>query len=224
MKTHFKVLLTALLGCLLISPLQADDETDARETVDLAHQSLERFLAHENLDWMRENIKTANGLMLIPKMISGGFIVGGSGGHAVLFSRDTQSGKWSGPAFFKSGGISVGLQAGGKVGEILVLVRSEKALESLMENVGKFSAAGSVTAGPAGEGASTNINAELVTYGLSKGAYAGVSVGAMGSEIDEGRNSAYYGKAATPRDILLERNVSSPYSDAILATLTEASK
>ena len=118
----------------------------------------------------------------------------------------------------------MGLQAGGKVGEILVLVRSEKALNSLMENVGKFSAAGSVTAGPAGEGASTNINAELVTYGLSKGAYAGVSLGAMGSEIDEGRNAAYYGKAATPSDILLKRSVSAPYSDAILETLAKASQ
>ncbi len=221
---QIKILFVTLLGWLAFSPLQADEASEAQKTVEAAHESLKRFLVHDNLDWMQENIKTANGVMLIPKMVTGGLIIGGSAGHALLFSRDPQSGTWSGPAFYKVGAASIGVQAGGKVEEIMMLVRSEKALRSLLTNTGKFSAAGSVTVGPVGEGAGVNINAELVTYSLSKGLFGGGSLGASGSEVNAERNEAYYGKAATPEEILIDRSVSSSGSAAILTTLAEASR
>jgi lipid-binding SYLF domain-containing protein len=50
----------------------------------------------------------------------------------------------------------------------------------------------------------------MVVYTRSKGLYGGINLDGTVITIDDERNKAYYGKTATPVDILVTRSVSNP--------------
>jgi len=87
---------------------------------------------------------------------------------------------WSAPAFFDLGGGSVGFQAGGSKTDYILVVMNDKGLRGLLEDQFEIGGEGSVAAGPVGRtaAASTNatLDAEILTYSRSKGAFAGVSL------------------------------------------------
>jgi SH3 domain-containing YSC84-like protein 1 len=59
-------------------------------------------------------------------------MVGGSGGSGVLLVKDDKTGEWSPPAFYTLGGASFGLQIGGEVSEVVLLVTTQKGLDSML--------------------------------------------------------------------------------------------
>jgi lipid-binding SYLF domain-containing protein len=64
---------------------------------------------------------------------------------------------------------------------------------------------------------------DIISYARSKGAYAGVSLeGAMIMTWPKW-NQAYYGKAVTPLEILVEKSVSNPGSTQLIEAVQEAS-
>ncbi len=199
-------------------------EPEPQKLVNKAAKTLQSFLAREDMQWLREHISDAAGVMIIPRMITAGFVVAGSGGDAVLLARDAGSGAWSDPAFYRVGGFSVGLQIGGEAAEAIVLVRTNKALNTLMTTSGKFSLAGSMAVGPVGGGASVNIATDMVSYTQNKGAFAGVSLGANAVEPNVEFNQAYYGKDVGPRSILIDRSASNPGAQPLKDTLAGTAK
>lgn len=62
----------------------------------------------------------------MPQKVKGAMIVGAKGGSGVLLSRDSVTGSWNGPAFYILGGVSYGLQAGGAVSEVILLIMTDK--------------------------------------------------------------------------------------------------
>ncbi|MDH3639430.1 MAG: lipid-binding SYLF domain-containing protein [Gammaproteobacteria bacterium] len=191
MRKNALLAVTALMFSL---SAHAADPTKTETLVGSANKTLRTFLAEENLEWFKNHLRDAWGVMIIPKMITAGFVVAGSGGEALLLARDAETGKWSDPAFYRVGGFSVGLQAGGQTAEVILLVRSDRALRSLMRTRGKFSAAGSIAVGPVGGGVESNVTAELVSFTRAKGAFAGVSLGGSAVEPNAEFNGQYYGR------------------------------
>ena len=57
-----------------------------------------------------------------------------------------------------------------------------------------------------------------MVYAKDKGAFAGLAVDGSVLDVRDKLNNAYYGKAVTPADILVKREVSNPAA----ATLQEA--
>jgi len=55
----------------------------------------------------------ARGVLIIPELVQGGFIVGAAGGRGTLMAR-TAPNNWSPPAFYGLGSGSLGLQIGAK--------------------------------------------------------------------------------------------------------------
>jgi lipid-binding SYLF domain-containing protein len=139
-------------------------------------------------------------------------------------ARDEKGG-WSEPVFYETSAASFGLQAGAQSQEAILLITSQKAVDSLLANKIKLGADGSVAIGPKGEGADTNLTADFITFTRAKGLYAGVSFdGALIRSRDE-LNAAYYGQDVRPSDIIIAHKAKpNPNSKELHGMLAAAGK
>src|SRR5438309_2668812 len=89
----------------------ASAASDQEQLVSKAEATLKTFQNDPQMTWIRTHLKDAKAVMIAPEVRRAGFVLGGSGGRAVLIGRDP-AGKWSGPAFYTLASASVGFQAG----------------------------------------------------------------------------------------------------------------
>jgi lipid-binding SYLF domain-containing protein len=150
----------------------------------------------------------ARGVLIVPQLVQGGFIIGAAGGRGTLLTR-TGPGNWSYPAFYDMGSGSLGLQIGGKVSEIVFIILTEKGLTAFLEKKFKFGAEAGVTMVAVGagiEGATTAAaGADIVAFSNSTGLFAGASLEGSYMEPDNDWNALYYGPGATAHQIVLDR-------------------
>ncbi len=202
-------------------PALADDAADARETVDKARRTIEDFKADPDMDWFRDNLPDAQAVMVIPVLIKGGFIIGGSGGYGVVLWRDAASGRWSYPSFTFMGSVTFGLQFGGEAAEVVLLIRSDKGRRALLAREFKLGGDASVAAGPTGVGAQV-ATADVLAFSRTKGLFGGLTVEGAVIEPMEKWNRAYYGQAASVEDVLMARRVSNPHADPLRQAIARA--
>jgi len=216
--------LLIVLGMLIINasfPSWADDSRDARDIVTKAEITADSFRLDPNLypEW-RDLLRDAKAVLIVPQIIKGGLILGGSGGSGVLLARDKKSGTWNGPAFYTIGGVSFGLLAGAQVAETIIVVRTERGLNRLLNTGAKLGADLSVTAGPVGAGVGAgNIIADLVVLSRSKGLYGGLSLEGSLVDVRDSLNRAYYGKSVSTTDILILGSVKRSKSDNLISAV-----
>src|SRR3546814_2006726 len=84
-------------------------------------------------------IKAAKGILIVPQLVKGGFIIGAEGGSGVFLARGTD-GSWSPPAFYTLGAGSIGLQIGGEVKEVVFVMMSDKAVDAMLSSEFKLGA------------------------------------------------------------------------------------
>jgi lipid-binding SYLF domain-containing protein len=212
-------LLVVGLSVLLASCASTKTPEDARATVTAAETTLGNFLRDPDMKWLQTNLPKARAVMACPSILQAGFIVGGSGGSCVVLSRSASGSGWHGPAFYKITTGSVGFQAGAQSTEMVALVMSEKALNSLLSSSFKMGGDVSVSAGPVGTGAATALNSDLVTFVKAKGLYGGLNFDGSAMSVDDAGNQNFYGHAATPVDILVKGTVNSPNSAGLVRAL-----
>ena len=205
-------------------PAFADDASDAKNTVDKATATVNSFASDKDFVALPALLKKAKGVLVYPLVVEGGFIIGGAGGTGVLLVRDEKTGTFSAPAFYTMGGLSVGFLAGGQAAETMLVVNTQKALDSLLSTKVKLGGDASVAAGPKGAGASSTFTEDFISYSKTKGAYANMSLNGQVIAVRDGLNSAYYGKPATPVDILVKHSVSNPAAASLQAALKSAAK
>jgi lipid-binding SYLF domain-containing protein len=180
-------------------------KAEADKEVTEAGQTLDNFVADPDMTWFRQHAKDAKGLFICHQIVKAGFIFGGSGGRCVLV---VEVGKgWNGPAFYTIGTASAGFQAGIQESEMVGLVMTQKALDSLMSKSFKAGGDASVAVGPVGVGTAATPNADVVFYSRSKGVYGGVDISGASIKPSEDYNEAYYGKEVTPIDIIVKGSV-----------------
>jgi lipid-binding SYLF domain-containing protein len=202
----------------------ADDAQEANQLVEKAKLTAEEFQKDPNMEGFRELAKKAHGMLILPQMIRGAFIIGASGGSGVLVAREAPGKEWRGPAFHTLGGASFGFQAGADVAEVIILAMTERGVTKLLSPQVKLGADISVTAGPVGAGAAAataGLSADLISYSMAKGLYGGFSVDGSVVGVRTKLNHAYYGKEVTPTDILITGTVTNPQAAPLLATVTE---
>jgi lipid-binding SYLF domain-containing protein len=205
-------------------PAHADDASDARAVVDKATVTVNTFAKDRDYASLPALIAKAKGVLVYPQILEGGFIIGGSGGTGVLLVRDEQTGTFSAPAFYTMGGLSIGLLAGGQAAEVMLLINSQKALDSLLSTKVKLGAGVSVAVGPKGGGQGATVSADIISYSRAKGAYAGMSLDGQVIDVRDSLNAAYYGKPASPVDILVRKSVSNPGAGALQTALKSIGK
>ena len=142
----------------------------------------------------------------------------------MLLVRDEQTGSFSAPAFYTMGGISIGFLAGGQAAEVMLLINSQKALDSLLSTKVKLGAGVSVAVGPKGAGQAASISADIIAYSRAKGAYASIALDGQVIDVRDSLNAAYYGKPASPADILVRKSVGNPGAAPLQAALKVIAK
>ena len=193
--------------------------SEQQALVNQARATFMRFREDPNLTGFREHERDARAFLIVPTAVRAGLIFGGSGGRAVVVARSGRA--WNGPSFYTVGTASVGLQAGVDVSEIVVVVMTQRGLDTLLSGSVKPGVDASIAAGPIGVGAGTapKPNTDFVYYCRSKGLYAGVSF--EGAVIKPNRewNRAYYGAPASPKDILVGGSFHNTGSRRLLETV-----
>ena len=220
-------IIAALIVLLLCAPGRglADNAADAKGLVDQAEVTVKNFLNDPDMKWFASHLQEAKGVLILPKLTKGAFIFGLEGGNGVLLARDEKTGAWSEPAFYETSTASFGLQAGAQSSEAILLLNTQKAVDSLLTNKIKFGIDGSVAIGPKGSGADTSPTADFVTFTRAKGLFAGASFDGASVRTKDEYNSAYYGEDVRPADIIVARKAKpNPNSKELHALLAPAPK
>ena len=211
--------MAVLVGIVLALPVQADNRAEAQSIVDRARVTVENFYSDPDLPWFRSHAPKAKALLVVPKLVKGGFFLGGSGGSGVLLAKnEAVPGGWSYPAFYTVGSVTFGLQFGGEVSEVVLIVLTQRGLDALLARSFKVGGDISVAVGPVGTGAQAQ-SADIIAFSRSKGLYGGVNVEGALVETRDDWNSAYYGAAVRPLDILITGKVGNPAADPLRAAL-----
>jgi len=216
-------LLALTVWAILAAPIAAA-QADQRNLVTDATVTLANFLSDPDMTWLQRNLKRARAVVVAPQIAKAGFILGGSGGRAVVVARDAKSGKWVGPAFYTLATASIGFQAGISVSEVVTLVMTDKGLNTLLADSVKLGGDAAVAAGPVGAGAQSNLTADYVSFSRAKGIYGGLNLDGTVISTSDAWNRAYYGQAVHAPDILVRTSVRNKQASELLNLLTAASK
>ena len=132
---------------------------------------------------------------------------------------------WTGPAFYDLATASVGFQAGVEVSEVIIVVMTEKGLNSLLSTSFKIGGDASIAAGPVGAGATSTVTADLISFSRAKGVYGGVNLDGTVVYSNVKWNDAYYGgNNILPPDIIIRRTARSPRAAPLLNEVANAMK
>jgi len=223
-----KTLMKRLCGAAMIAAsaigfiANANAQGDQQVLVDQATTTLNNFMRDPEMKWLQQNIGRAKAVLISPEIVKAGFIVGGSGGRALLVAKN--GGKWVGPAFYTLATASIGFQAGVAASEMVTLVMTDKGMNSLMASSFKFGGDASVAAGPVGAGAKSDVTADLIAFSRSKGVYGGLNLDGTVVSSNSDWDKAYYGKAVLPPDIVMKNAASNKGADKLLAEVTRVAK
>lgn len=213
------LLAVSLAGCAT----QAVAPSEPDRLVADAQATLNNFLRDPDQTWIQDNLSRAKAVMIAPQIVRAGFIFGGSGGRAVLVARDGRT--WAGPAFYNLATASVGFQAGLDVSEAIIVVMTDKGMNSLLSNSFKLGGDASIAVGPVGASARSTVTADLITFTRAKGIYGGLNLDGTVVSTNIPWNDAYFGRSnLLPPDILVRRTVTSPKGAGLLADVTKATK
>ena len=172
--------------------------------VEDARLSLESMLSDSSQPSLPNYVSQARAILVFPELLRGGFIIGGEGGIGVMMTRQAD-GSWSYPAFVTMAAGSVGLQIGGQVSEMLLLVMTQEGLDSLMDRYVTLGADANVAVITMGAGVEArtglDLNADMYAFSRNQGLFAGGALeGSVVSSYTDW-NELYYSRGATPRAI-----------------------
>jgi SH3 domain-containing YSC84-like protein 1 len=176
----------------------AEFQTREAAIVDSACQVLNEIMAIPARGIPISLLADAQGIVIVPDLLKGGFVVGVRHGRGVIVVRD-DSGKWRPPTFITITGGSVGWQVGVQAADLVLVFKTKTSVESLMR--GKFTIGGNLAAaaGPVGRqaeaGTDARLKAEIFSYSRSRGLFAGVALDGSVIQVDTRSNTAYYGIA-----------------------------
>ena len=199
--------LPCFLACLLVIlsalPAWSGDKEKDDQTIKNATAVLQDMLNSKTVP--ADLLEKAECVIVLPNVKKFGFGVGGSGGRGPISCRTGKNfeGKWSAPAMLTVGGVSAGLQVGGSSSDFVLLVMTEKAVNTILDQKTKLGSDATAAAGPSGATSGSPVGSDVLTYGRAKGLFAGVSLGGASLEADKDANTRTYGKQLSLRDIVL---------------------
>lgn len=149
-------------------------------------------------------LRDAYAIAVIPNVIKVGLVFGGRHGDG-LISVKSPDGTWSNPVFISLTGGSVGFQAGVSSTDVVLVFRTRRGVDSIVNGKFTIGADAHAAAGPVGRNlnASTDaaMQAEIYSYSRSRGLFAGVSLDGAALRVDDDADAAVYGPGITPRRI-----------------------
>ncbi len=195
-------------------------ETTAAKHVNDAVAVVNRMASEPG---MANLLKQAKGVYLVPTYGRAALGVGVSGGTGVMLAKRADGG-WSDPAFYTTGGLSVGAQAGAEGGPIAMVLMNDKAVNSFKQK-NKFSLsadAGLTVVNWAKTAQGTAGLGDVVAWAGTSGLFGNIATVALKDiHYNQKTSGAYYHKTVNASDII-DGKATSPESDALKKALEAA--
>jgi len=222
--------LIAVLTLLAAVPVRVMAGTDENRKAQEATEVLDEIMRIPEQSIPPSLLDRAQAIAVIPNVVKVGFIVAGRYGQGVLLERDAKTGRWSYPTFVTITGGSFGFQIGAQATDVVLVFRSRKSVDGIVNGKFTLGADASVAAGPVGRRAEAAtdqyLKAEIYSYSRSRGLFAGVSLEGSALQIDDKANAAFYDKPGiTAATILSSSNLKAPAeATALRQTLSKYAK
>lgn len=163
-------------------------------------------------------IREAEAIAVLPDVIKAGLGFGGRAGRGLISVR-AADGTWSNPSFISLAGGSFGFQAGVQSSDIVLVFRTRRGVDNIVNGKFTLGADAAVAAGPIGRTAQIHtdgrLEAEIFSYSRARGLFAGIALDGAVIAIDQRANRRVYGRDVTARMILEGR--AQPQLDAVVA-------
>jgi len=199
---HFLIISGLVLGAVVAG--SSSDRDDDVGRVDAATQVFQEIMSTPDKSIPLDLLKSAKCIAIIPGEKKVAFGVGGNYGKGLATCRTANG--WSAPMFVAIGGGSVGFQIGGSSTDVVALFMNDQSLQKLVSDKFTIGADATAAAGPVGRqaaaGTDVNLNAQILTYARSKGAFAGVSLDGAVVQADKSGDQAMYGADVSRQEIL----------------------
>ncbi|MGH8174161.1 MAG: lipid-binding SYLF domain-containing protein [Rhodanobacteraceae bacterium] len=197
-------LLAFAVALLSLSALPARAGEEETKRADNAVRVLKEVMQAPDKAIPKDLLESAHAIAVIPDVIKAGFVVGGRHGEG-LISVKTREGTWSNPSFISITGGSVGFQAGVSSTDVILVFRTQRGVDSIVNGKFTLGADASAAAGPVGRTATAStdaqLKAEIFSYSRARGLFAGVALDGSALTIDNDANQAVYGDGVTARRI-----------------------
>ncbi|WP_199099300.1 lipid-binding SYLF domain-containing protein [Dyella sp. ASV21] len=197
-----RLLLAALVLLLPAMAAQAEDPPLVRAQNSV--RVLTEIMQAPDKSIPSDLLKEARAIAVIPDLLKVGFVFGGRRGEG-LISVKGPDGTWSNPSFITMTGGSVGFQIGASSTDVILVFRTQRGVDSIVNGKFTLGADAAAAAGPVGRTAQastdSDFKAEIYSYSRSRGLFAGVALDGSALRIDYDANEAIYGKGVTPRRI-----------------------
>ena len=199
-----KTFLSALFLVLFVAVLFA--ATKEEERLSNGAKAFSEIMSVPDKGIPGNLLEKADCVVVIPGMKKGGFIVGGRYGKGMVSCRGQEKMGWIAPAMLEMGGGSFGLQIGASAVDVVMLVMNRAGMDSLLKDKFTLGTDASVAAGPVGRATTAEtdaaLNAKILSYSRSKGAFAGLELSGSSLNQDGDANKAIYGKPIDAVEIL----------------------
>lgn len=193
-----------LVGSVVALANDKDEQAKAAEESTKAAESFREVMGAPDKAIPREVLDAAECVAVFPNSKKGAFIVGVQKGKGVASCR-TGAG-WSAPVFLDMEGGSFGPQIGGQATDYVLLFMNDKGAQHLMSSKFEIGGEASAAAGPVGRTAAAStdwkLNAEILSYSRSKGAFIGAALKGVKISTDDSKMRAVYGTDVSPQGVL----------------------
>jgi lipid-binding SYLF domain-containing protein len=219
-----KIMVMAALLSLAPLTWAAGSSTDTTNRLDMAKAVLHEIMDTPDKGIPEEVIEHAKCIAVVPHMVKGGFVFGAEQGRGVATCRTDHG--WSAPAFFTITGGSWGLQIGVEGVDLVMVIQNQAGMQHLLSSKFQIGGDASASAGPVGRHASANtdwkMDAEILTYSRSKGAFAGVDLSGAAIRTDQDSMRTVYGPDVTTQAVLDGKVPTPPQARAFIETIKNA--
>jgi len=221
-------ILTAMFifGAMIISPSSSLAMTPSKR-INSSANVVREMSAQNDVKTMAYLVKKSYGVVIIPSFYKAALGVGGSYGEGLVLRHNPNTGRWYGPSFMNITGASYGFQVGVQSTALLLVITNKRGMDHFYGDTVKLGANVDIAAGPvgrsAGAGTDINLKASIYSYSISRGLFAGVSLGGSVMSTDESANASYWGSKYNSRTIL-QKQASGNKVKLLLAALNRLSR
>ena len=199
---------SALVGLLIMSgAMLLNAQGKMQERLDTSATVLQELIEAPDSGIPERLLEDAECVGVIPGVKKAAFGFGGRYGRGVTVCRTNNgAGPWGSPSMLALDGGSFGFQLGGSSMDVVMLFMTPNSMRSLLKD--KVTLGGDIgaAAGPKGRNASANTDtrfqAEILTYGRSRGLFAGVSIEGASLRPDHDANEDIYGQEIDAEELL----------------------
>lgn len=180
--------------------------SDQLELLDHANRTVDHLKSDPAFATAANMMHSARAVLIVPRLVKGGFIFGAEGGDGVLLKRNGRS--WSSPAFYSLASASFGLQIGLEQAELVFIIMTDRALRGIERSEFKIGAGAGITVvtlSSGAEGATTGQGGDIVVWASGTGAYGGLTFNGSVVKSRDSWNEDFYGHNAMVPDILANR-------------------